>query len=78
MDRFSSKIPFLYRELRQTIIRIVVTLGRTNGEIAPMSRLLIGDYCPYVSEMTLVPQSTPAQARRLTGSCKTSTGRATR
>ena len=54
----------------KTIIRIVVALGRTNGEVAPMSRLRIGDYCPYVSEMTLVPQINPAQARRLIGTPK--------
>jgi hypothetical protein len=36
-----------------------------------MSRQRIGDYCPYVSEITLVPSKiNPAQARRFIGTPK--------
>ena len=77
--RSLSCTAFLYRRVASSHYR--GGLGRTNGEIAPMSRLRIRDYCPYVSEMTLVPQINPAQARRFIGTAKAakpSTGRTTR
>lgn len=68
MVTFSGKIPFLHRELLQTTLHIVV-LSSGRSKIAPLFRLRIGDYRPYVREMTLAPKSSrfehgPLLARR--------------